>query len=134
VRELYRQWKRAFDLSGGMAVAGYEANGMQSLLEYPLEWHRAARNLPPMPLTRIVNTENKDFRVAALVPLFEQGRIYFHAKPQGQQTLMDQWVFWPRRGTDGPDAMHGAWKLLQAHGGSNETLVTLRPQGGAWDN
>ncbi len=133
VRELYRQWQRAFLLGGGAVVAGYETNGMQSLLEYPLEQHRAAFGLPSMPLSKIVNSEDKHSRVAKLVPLFERGLIHFDAEAPGQQALMDQWVFWPRRGTDGPDAMHGAWHLLQVPTGSNDTIFTVRPQRGPYD-
>ena len=133
VRELVRQWRRALDLGGGAAQCGYEANGMQSLLEYPLERHRSESGLPPVPLRRLINTENKELRVATLVPLFEQGRIFFAADSPGQRALMDQWVFWPRRGSDGPDAMHGAWHLLQGARGGNDTLVTLRPQADAWE-
>ena len=132
VRELCRQWRRALDLGAGAAQCGYEANGMQSLLEYPLERHQRDFGLPPVPLRRVTHSENKELRVATLVPLFEQGKIFFDPDSPGQQSLMDQWVFWPRRGTDGPDAMHGAWHLLQGTGGANDTLVTLRPRADAW--
>jgi predicted phage terminase large subunit-like protein len=134
VRELFRQWERALDMSAGAALCGYEANGMQSLLEYPLERYQREFGLPPMPLRRLIHSENKAHRVATLVPLFEQGKILFDPAAPGQQTLMDQWVFWPRRGTDGPDAMHGAWHLLQGARGANDTLVTLRPQQDAWES
>jgi hypothetical protein len=132
VRELYRQWRRAFDLSRGNAVAAYEANGMQRLMEYPLEWHRVAAGLPPLPLKRVVNTEHKEGRIGRILPLLEQGRFLFDSASPAQQQLMDQWVFWPRGGTDGPDAMHGAWLLLQGPQGGNGVLMTIPQRNTAW--
>ena len=123
-RELCRQWRGCLELGRGTAFAGYEANGMQGLMEYPLERHRAESGLAALPLQRRVNTGNKYLRVATLVPLFERGALLFREDSPVQQSLMDQWVFWPRRGTDGPDAMHGAWMLLHELTGDNETLLT----------
>jgi hypothetical protein len=131
-RELCRQWRNCLDVGHGTAFAGYEANGMQGLMEYPLERHRAQAGLAALPLQQRINTGNKHLRVATLVPLFERGALLFREGSPVQQALMDQWVFWPRRGTDGPDAMHGAWMLLHDFPGSNETLVTHSQRDVPW--
>lgn len=131
-RELCRQWRHCLDVGRGTAFAGYEANGMQGLMEYPLERHRAEDGLAALPLQQRVNTGNKHLRVATLVPLFERGALLFREGSPVQQTLMDQWVFWPQRGTDGPDAMHGAWMLLHDFPGNNETLVTQAQRDIPW--
>lgn len=111
--EYFRQIRTLNARPDTVWVSGYEANGFQALLEYPLEECRRALGLPADVLgTQVVNTVNKEIRVAAMAPAWEGGSVFFCQGDSDQDLLVDQHVFWPKRGMDGPDATRGAWQLI----------------------
>jgi len=129
--EFCRQWERAARRADSTCALGYEANGFQALLEYPIEAHREALGLPALPIRQVTHTQPKELRVAALAPLFERGAIFFLEDDVDQRTLADQWVFWPKGDKDGPDAMRGAWDLVQRLTAPVGPLIAARQSGAA---
>ena len=117
--EFCRQVRTLMQRPDTIWACGYEANGFQVLAEYPLEAARKAAGLPPLPTQQVVNTINKDIRVSALAPSFENGREFFDPEDSDQKLLADQWVLWPKRGRDGPDADRGAQQLIEGLMGGN---------------
>lgn len=110
--EYWRQAQAIIGHPGRELAIGYEANGFQVLLDYPIEQARQALGLPPLPQQRVVNTVNKDIRVRAMAPLHEAGRVFFLNHDPDQTLLVNQFVFWPKKGTDGPDATRGGYQLI----------------------
>lgn len=100
-------------------AAGYESNAAQVLGEYPLEDVRRALAAPPIALQAVHNHLPKDIRVAELVPHFENGNVHFIKGDSDQDLLVDQFVFWPKKGLDGPDATQGCWRLADALTGAS---------------
>lgn len=124
--EFWTQWQMLSRNMTRTGTLGYEANGFQVLLGFPIEEARKALKCPPAPIRQVVNTINKEIRVGAMAPLFEQLRMVFPVVEESTpdiERLIEQFVFWPRNGLDGPDATRGALQLiaglLGAHGAAS---------------
>lgn len=119
--EYYRQWHEVNRPPLRRAAAGFESNGFQELILYPMEKYRAQMGYEPIPMQPVENLINKDFRVRGLVPTFEFGEIYFLEDDEDQELLVDQWVYYPKKKRDGPDAQRGCFdlihQLIQPNGG-----------------
>jgi hypothetical protein len=134
-RELIRQYLDALQAHGSGGRVGFESNGFQTMMQYPLEDAARERGLPALPLQEVLHTQNKELRVATLVPLIERGDLLFQEDEGDQQLLADQFVYWPKRGKDGPDAVEGAYQLLLGLSIGTEPIITQREDGlHAWSD
>ncbi len=119
-------------------VCGFEANGMQALMDWPMDEARRKLGLPDIGVAHVVNLVEKDVRVAELVPAFERGRRFFARGNPDVETLISQWLYYPDMGRDGPDAQRGAAQLIvsaanrAATGGGRVIPSSIPTQPGAF--
>ncbi|MBW7997514.1 MAG: hypothetical protein FVQ81_13250 [Candidatus Glassbacteria bacterium] len=111
--EFYRQWNDINKPPLRQGIAGFEDNGAQELIVYPMELYRRDNNLSYIPAVGVTNTINKDIRVGGLAPDFENGKFHFIKGHSDQKILVDQFVFYPKKKRDGPDATRGVKDLIQ---------------------
>lgn len=111
--EYYQQWHDVNRPPLRRAAAGFESNGFQELIVYPMERYRVQMGFAPIPMQPIENTINKDIRVRGLVPDFEFGEIYYLEDDPDQELLVNQWIYYPKLKRDGPDAQRGCFDLIR---------------------
>lgn len=102
-------------------VIGVEMISFAVLLER--EYLREMKKRGPLPLVKIEHVENKNAKIAALVPIIRSGLIRFNPQDTEQSLLLDQFFGFPDPipvhrggvGDDGPDAFAECYKLMQSY-------------------
>jgi predicted phage terminase large subunit-like protein len=95
-------------------IMAVESNLFQRLLLR--EFDRMAKDLGQvLPLRGVINSLNKEVRVAGLSPLVERGKIKFRAGHSDQDLLVEQLTGFPDLPhDDGPDALEGAIRVVNS--------------------
>ena len=112
----------------GATRYGVETNGFQALCLELLPALEAEAGLV-LPVAQVKHTTNKDLRIQSLAAPIERGVLRFDPAEGDQQTLINQLASYPHGHDDGPDALEGAYALLQGARGAWPAGVL--PAGGA---
>jgi predicted phage terminase large subunit-like protein len=108
VRDFYGMWLRF-----NPTASGIETNGFQQVLLPLLQQYGQQHELPLLPITPVVNTENKGVRIQRLDPYLASGEIKIF-RDRGGELLVEQMQMFPAKEyhDDGPDALEGAVRLM----------------------
>lgn len=96
---------------GAMRV-GVEANHFQELLAPEIARAAVAAGLPPLPISLITNSVNKQLRIARLGPYLEQHAFRIVRSPGALELIRQLKAFPLGDYDDGPDALEMAVRLL----------------------
>lgn len=112
IHSIYSKYKNNI-----LAVA-VESNGFQAYFLRELQNYAEAEGLT-LPVTAVKNSLKKEHRIARLAPLFETGKICFEPefrRSRAGKILIEQLLYFPSSAVhdDGPDALDGAVKVLEA--------------------
>lgn len=107
---------------------GIEVNGFQQLLCQPI-LDASMKAGFQLPIWEINNSENKQLRIRRLSPFLRQGTIRFRDTP-GCRMLVEQLREFPHgKHDDGPDALEGAVRVVQAVWGGVQTDAVIEEVG-----
>ncbi|MGQ9919842.1 MAG: phage terminase large subunit [Desulfobacca sp.] len=100
-------------------IIGVEDNFFQRLLLHEVERLGREQGMA-LPIRGVTHRVSKEARISALSPLLERAKIRFIRGHSDQEMLIEQLLYFPSRTIhdDGPDALEGAIRLLQAVGGT----------------
>jgi predicted phage terminase large subunit-like protein len=92
---------------------GIEANAFQDLLQTIFDEHCRTHRVPPLPISLINNSVNKELRIGRIGPYLANRKIRFRKASVGCKLLVDQLREFPLAAhDDGPDGLEMAIRLL----------------------
>lgn len=109
---LCRKIVEVYRKRGGYRV-GVEANHFQDLLAAPIEAAAREAKVPPLPISLITNTVNKQLRIGRLGPYLDRHAFRFLDTPGNRELVRQLKAFPLGEYDDGPDALEMAVRLLE---------------------